>query len=166
MTIVDRDGTVVEGTLAPTSELGLHLDLLARPDVGAVVHTHSPVATALSLVLDEVPVVHYQQLLLGGSVPVVPFSVFGSEELASSVEAALATRRSALLANHGTLTIGHDLPTAVELSLLLEWVCTLYWRAATVGTPRVLSEDDQRAVIEVAIRTGYGTTHRSEGQPS
>lgn len=166
VSVVDRDGTVVEGDLAPTSELGLHLGLLGRPDVAAVVHTHSPMATALSLVLDELPVVHYQQLLLGGSVPVVPFSVFGTDALASSVAAALATRRAALLANHGTLTIGHDLATAVELSLLLEWACGLYWRAATLGPPRVLSEADQRAVVEQALRTGYGTTHHVEGRPS
>ncbi len=156
VTVVDRDGAVVDGALAPTSELRLHLDLLARPDVAAVVHTHSPVATALSLVLDEVPVVHYQQLMLGGSVPVVPFAVFGTEELTRSVDAALRTRRAALMANHGTVTVAHDLAAAVEQALLLEWICTLYWQARTIGTPRVLGAAQQQAVLEVVFRTGYG----------
>lgn len=166
VTVVDRDGRVVEGALAPTSELRLHLDLLARPDVTAVVHTHAPVSTALSLVLDEVPVVHYQQLMLGGSVPVVPFAVFGTEELAASVDEALRHRRAALLANHGTVSIGHDLPAAVEAALLLEWICTLHWRASLLGTPRVLSEADQRSVVEFALRSGYGTPHRIDEEQS
>lgn len=156
VSVVDRSAAVVDGDLAPTSEVSLHLDLLARPDVGAVVHTHSPAATALSLVLDEVPCVHYQQLLLGGSVPVVPFAVFGSPALAESVDTALRHRTAVLLANHGTVTIGPDLATAVERALLLEWVCGLYWQARAIGTPRVLTPEDQAAVIEAALRTGYG----------
>ncbi|WP_121255675.1 class II aldolase/adducin family protein [Nocardioides ferulae] len=163
VTVVDAHGTVVDGALAPTSELDLHLDLLARPDVGAVVHTHAPVSTALSLVLDELPCVHYQQLLLGGSTPVVPFAVFGSAELADSVHVALRDRHAVLLANHGTVTIGPDLDTAVERALLLEWACTLYWQAAALGTPRALTQADQEAVIEAALRTGYGSTRPAAG---
>ena len=165
VTVVDADGSVVDGTLAPTSELDLHLDLLSRPDVGAVVHTHAPVGTALSLVLDELPCVHYQQLLLGGSVPVVPFAVFGSAELARSVRTALRDRHAALLANHGTVTIGPDLDTAVERALLLEWACHLYWRAASIGTPRALSPADQQAGIEAALRTGYGSRRPTGEEP-
>lgn len=165
VTVVDADAAVVDGELAPTSEVDIHLDLLARAEVGAVVHTHAPVATALSLVLDEVPVVHYQQLLLGGTVPVVPFAVFGSTELAESVDAALRQRNAVLLANHGTVAIGPDLPTAVEQALLLEWVCRLYWQARTIGTPRVLSQADQQAVIEAALRTGYGHTRAAQTAP-
>jgi len=166
ITVVDAGGSVVDGELAPTSEVGLHLNLLQRPDVGAVVHTHSPVATALSLVLDEVPCVHYQQLLLGGAIPVVPFAVFGSDELATSVDAALRGKNAALLANHGTVAIGPDLATAVDLALLLEWACTLYWHARAIGEPRQLSAADQQAVIEEALRTGYGQRHRREGATS
>lgn len=158
VTIVAADGAVVDGALAPTSEVDLHLGVLrSRPDATAVVHTHSPVATAVSLVVDEVPCVHYQQLVLGGAIPVVPFAVFGTPELATSVDAALRAKAAALLANHGTVALGHTLDAAVENALLLEWICTLYWQARSIGTPRALTAEDQQAVIEHAVRTGYGT---------
>ncbi|WP_143265333.1 class II aldolase/adducin family protein, partial [Amycolatopsis lexingtonensis] len=67
VTVVDLDGEVVAGERAPTSELELHLGIYRRYGAGAVVHTHSPQATAVSLVLDELPCVHYQQLALGGA---------------------------------------------------------------------------------------------------
>lgn len=163
VTIVDGSGLVVDGDLAPTSELGLHLRLLARPDVGAVVHTHSPMATALSLVVDEIPVVHYQQLALGGPVPVVPFAVFGSDQLAGSVDAALQHRRAALMANHGAVAVGQDLGTAVDAMLLLEWICGIYWHACAIGRPRELTEAEQQAVSDVIRRTGYGTPRSADG---
>src|SRR2546430_16312318 len=61
--VVDLDGAHIEGTLAPTSELELHLGVYRRFEAGAVIHTHAPMATALSCVIDELPVVHYQMLL-------------------------------------------------------------------------------------------------------
>src|SRR5207248_3642360 len=64
--VVDLDGQLREGGLEPTSELDLHLGVHRRYEPGAIVHTHQPIATALSCVVDEVPCVHYQMLLLGG----------------------------------------------------------------------------------------------------
>jgi L-fuculose-phosphate aldolase len=161
ISVVDASGTVVEGELAPTSEVDLHLDVLAHHRAGAVVHTHAPWGTALSLVLDELPCVHYQQLVLGGAVPVVPFAVFGSPELAASVDAALTGRQAVLLANHGTVTTGADLATAVQNAVLLEWVCALYARARGVGEPRALTPADQQAVVVAATARGYGRTHKA-----
>src|SRR3954452_12975007 len=65
--VVDLAGDVVDGRFAPTSEADMHLGVYARYDAGAVVHTHAPVATAMSCVLDELPCVHYEMLLLGGT---------------------------------------------------------------------------------------------------
>src|SRR5204863_264173 len=76
--VVDREGAQVEGSLAPTSELGLHLLLYERNDAGAVVHTHAPYATALSCVVDEVPAVHYLMLMLCGSMKVAGYATFGA----------------------------------------------------------------------------------------
>ncbi|WP_448060905.1 class II aldolase/adducin family protein [Cellulomonas hominis] len=160
VTVVTLDGTPVEGDLAPTSELELHLGVYRATGLGAVVHTHAPMATALSLVLDELPVVHYQQLVLGGAVRVAPFAVFGSAELAAGVHTALDGRLAALMANHGAVALGADLAAAASNALLLEWLCSLYWHARALGVPRELSPDEQRAVVEVATRTGYGTTRR------
>jgi len=156
--VVDLDGNLAGGTLEPTSELDLHLGIYQRYDAGAVVHTHAPMATALSCVLDELPCVHYQMLLLGGAVPVAPYATFGTPELASSVLDALDGRSAALMANHGAITHGPDASTAVELSLLLEWACTVYWRAAAIGSPRVLSSEQRQAVVGAALERGYGST--------
>ncbi|WP_433186558.1 class II aldolase/adducin family protein [Actinoallomurus sp. CA-150999] len=160
VTVVDPDGGVVAGDLEPTSELELHLGVYERYGAGAVVHTHSPQATALSLVLDELPCVHYQQLQLGGSVRVAPFAVFGTSELAELVLTALEGRSAALMANHGAIAHGPTLDKAVENALLLEWACGVYLRAATIGTPRALSTGQQAAVITAALNRGYGKTRR------
>ncbi|WP_103343129.1 class II aldolase/adducin family protein [Amycolatopsis sp. CA-126428] len=162
VTVVDLTGAVVAGELAPTSELELHLGLYRRSGAGAVVHTHSPQATAVSLVLDELPCVHYQQLLLGGAVRVAPFAVFGSDELAEHVWTALEGKSAALMANHGAVVHGPTLQAAVDNALLLEWACELYRNAASIGTPRALDTAQQAAVIEAALRRGYGSTRRIE----
>jgi L-fuculose-phosphate aldolase len=157
VTVVDPGGAVVAGDFAPTSEIDLHLGVYRRYRAGAVVHTHAPLATALSCVLDELPCVHYQMLALGGSVRVAPYATFGTPELADSVVAALEGRLAALLANHGAVTHAHSLDRAVEYALLLEWVCGVYRDAAALGTPRVLDERQQAAVVEAAIARQYGT---------
>ncbi|MCP9623751.1 class II aldolase/adducin family protein [Nocardia otitidiscaviarum] len=157
ITIVDPHGTVVSGAFAPTSELHLHLGIYHDFDAGAIVHTHAPKSTAVGLVLSELPVLHYQQLPLGGPTPVVPFHPFGTPELADAVRAALPGRFAALLANHGAVTHAPTLDQAVEYALLLEWACTLYVDAATIGTPRALTAEEQTAVADVIRRTGYGT---------
>jgi L-fuculose-phosphate aldolase len=162
VTVVDLDGAVVAGELAPTSELELHLGIYRRYDAGAVVHTHSPQATAVSLVLDELPCVHYQQLALGGSVRVAPFAVFGSAELAAGTLAALDGKAAALLANHGAIAHGPTLEAAVDNALLLEWACGLYVRAAALGAPRVLDDLQQEAVVTAAVQRGYGRPRRIE----
>jgi L-fuculose-phosphate aldolase len=161
VSVVGLDGQQVDGDLAPTSELDLHLGVYRRYDTGAVVHTHAPMATALSCVLeDELPCVHYQMLLLGGTVPVAPYEPSGTPKLASSVLDALEGCSAALMANHGAIVHAQDLDKALELSLLLEWACTVYWRAAAIGEPRVLGHEEREAVVAAALSRNYGTTQR------
>lgn len=161
VTVVDPDGRVVEGSLLPTSELDLHLGVYADTVAAAVVHTHAPYSTALACVIDELPVLHYQQLLLGGAVRVAPYATFGTPELAARVRDALADRQAALMANHGSVAIGASLAQAVDHALLLEWLAQLHHRASALGTPRPLTEDQQAAVIEAAVRRSYGTTQEA-----
>jgi L-fuculose-phosphate aldolase len=158
--VVDLAGEHIDGDLAATSELDLHLGVYARFGAGGVVHTHAPMATALSCVLDELPCVHYQLLLLGGPVRVAPYRTFGTPELAQATLDALDGRMAALMANHGAITFGNDVEAAVKQSLLLEWGCTVYWRAAAIGSPRALDADERQAVIAEAIERNYGTTRR------
>lgn len=164
--LVDHDGTLVDGGLVPTSELGLHLGVYAdQPTAGAVVHTHAPWSTAVACVLDELPVLHYQQLLLGGAVRVAPYATFGSPELAAHVRAALEGRQAALLANHGSVAVGTGLDQAVEHALLLEWLAALHHRASALGTPRVLTDAEQEAVVLAALSRSYGTVQQSQEKP-
>lgn len=158
VTVVDRDGAVHEGTLAPTSELDLHLSVYADSAATAVVHTHAPFATAVACVHDVLPVLHYQQMLLGGEVRVAPYATFGTPELAGHVVAALAGRSAALMANHGAVTTGATLAKAVDNALLLEWCCRLLHTSSALGTPRTLDAGQQEAVVLAAIARSYGST--------
>jgi L-fuculose-phosphate aldolase len=160
--VVDLAGEQQDGELAATSELGLHLGIYTRYGAGAVVHTHAPFATALACVVDELPVVHYQMLALGGPVRVAPYATFGTPELAELTLKALEGRSAALMANHGAITYGADLDVALQQSELLEWACELYWRAAAVGMPRTLDAAQQLEFIEAVTRRGYGITRRNE----
>lgn len=163
--LVAGDGHLVDGGLVPTSELELHLGVYAdRPDVGAVVHTHAPWSTAVACVLDELPVLHYQQLVLGGAVRVAPYATFGSPELATSVRAALEGRQAALMGNHGSLAVGTTLDKAVEHAVLLEWLAALHHRASSLGTPRVLTEAEQEAVVLAALARNYGSVQPQEDE--
>jgi L-fuculose-phosphate aldolase len=149
------DGTAVEAPLAPTSELPLHLAIYTdRPEVGAVVHTHSLAATALSALVDEVPAVHYYLAMFGGPVLVAPYATYGTEELARNVVHALRDRTACLMGNHGAVAVGPDLVTAHDKSVYLEWLCDVYLRASSAGTPRLLPPAEIAAVgVKLA---GYG----------
>jgi L-fuculose-phosphate aldolase len=163
VTVVDLAGGVVDGDLAPTSELDLHLGVYRRDEgTGAVVHTHAPMATALSCVLDELPCVHYAMLAFGGAVRVAPYRTFGSPELADAVLEALAGRTACLMQNHGAIACAPTPAAAVDLSLQLEWACSVYWHAAQLGKPRILSPDELEAVVRTVVETGYGTTKETD----
>jgi len=163
VSVVDLDGNQVGGSLEPTSELGLHLGVYRRYDAGAVVHTHAPMATAISCVLQkELPCVHYQMLMLGGAVPIAPYRTFGTEALAESVLEALEEHTAALMSNHGAIAYGADIGGAVENMLLLEWACGVYWHAAALGKPRVLGQEQLDAVVEQVVSRRYGQTKERE----
>ena len=162
MPVVDLKGNLVDGKLGPTSELALHLSIYERMDAGAVVHTHAPYATALSCVLDEVPAVHYSMLMFGGSLRVAPYATFGTEQLAENVQSALEGRTACLMQNHGTVGYGHDLEYAVEAALLVEWACTVYWRARAIGEPVALTDEQLQDVAAQVARLGYGSTKEAE----
>jgi L-fuculose-phosphate aldolase len=149
------DGVPVEAPLGPTSELPLHLAIYAaRPEVGAVVHTHSVAATALSTLVDEIPSMHYYMAMFGGPVLVAPYATYGTETLARNVVHALRDRTGCLMGNHGAVTVGPDLLSAHDKSIYLEWLCDVYLRASSAGSPRLLSALEIDAVG--AKLGGYG----------
>ena len=158
--VVDLAGKPLEGGVAASSELELHLGIYMRFGAGAVVHTHAPLATALSCVLDELPVVHYQMLALGGPIRVAPYATFGTDELAAATLEALRDRSAALMSNHGAVAHGPDLQSAVDRMILLEWACGIYWHAAAIAQPRTLDTEQQAAYLEAIAERGYGSLRR------
>ncbi|MGP4111561.1 class II aldolase/adducin family protein [Streptomyces sp. 4N509B] len=161
VTVLDLDGNIVEGELAPTSEVPLHLAVYRATGAGAIMHTHAVTSTALACTtLTEIPVVHYAMLSLGGSLRVAPYATYGTRELAAHVVAALDGRQAALMANHGSIALGSTLAKAVDHLELTEWVAEVYARTLTLGTPRPLDEREQEAVIHQALAGGYGTTRK------
>jgi L-fuculose-phosphate aldolase len=152
--LVRLDGTSVAGRLKPTSELPMHLAAYARPDVSAVVHTHALHATALSLLRDDVPAVHYQLAEFGGNVRVAEYATYGSDQLARNMSAALGDLGGCILRSHGTITVGTSLTHAYNRTRHLEWLCELWLTAQAVGSPRVL-EDDELARVADKLTT-YG----------
>jgi L-fuculose-phosphate aldolase len=153
--VVGLDGAVVEAARGPSSELPTHLAIYRATDAGAIVHTHSMYATTVGTVRDELPAVHYAINALGGPVRVAPYATFGTGELAAAVASALDGRTAALLRNHGAVAVGGSLAAAYDCAVRLEWLCELYWRAALLGAPAVLSAAQLADADEQARRNGY-----------
>lgn len=153
--LVDLDGRVVDGGLTPSSELPLHLAVYrARPDVGAVVHTHSTFATTFAVLGEELPAVHYLLARAGRRVRVAPYATYGSGELAGACVAALAGGGAVLLANHGVVAVGPGLDRALLVADAVEHVAELCWRARCLGTPVVLPDAEMDRVARAFERYG------------
>jgi len=154
------DGTARAGQRAPSSEWRLHRDLLeARPDVHAIVHTHSLFCTTLSMLRRPIPAVHYMIVLAGtDTIPCASYATFGSAELAREVVTALAGGNACLLANHGMVAAGPTLAAALRLAAEVETLAAQYWHAVQLGEPHVLDGDQ---LDQVRARfAGYGQPRR------
>jgi L-fuculose-phosphate aldolase len=168
MTVISlADGSVVDGDLAPTSEVPLHLALYRATPAAAIAHTHAATSTALGLVADEIPLVHYAMLSLGGAVRVAEYACYGTGQLATHVVKALEFKQAALMRNHGSIALGASVAKAVENLELCEWAAETYHRALLAGAvtgraPRELTQAEQEEVIMAALASGYGTTKKIE----
>lgn len=134
---------VVDHGLVPTSEWRLHTEILRRrPDVEAIVHTHSVEATAAAVGRRTIPPVHYVAARFGdGGLQCAPYHTYGTSELASAVADTLGDRRRAcLMANHGAIALGRDVRAALALALDVEWFCAVYRGAVTLGEPVPLDD--------------------------
>ncbi|GAA4702823.1 class II aldolase/adducin family protein [Streptomyces youssoufiensis] len=162
---VDLDGRVRVGHLRPTSELPLHLAIYRATDARAIVHTHAVHATAVSTLVTELPAVHYMAGALGGPVRVAPYALYGSDELARHVLAALRDRTGCLLRNHGTVVYADTLRRAYEHTAQLEWMCQVWLAAAAVpGRAPALLTTAQLDEATDRLR-GYGQPPGPAGAP-
>lgn len=140
----------VQGERQPSSEWRFHRDILqARPEVGAVIHTHAMFATTLACLHREIPPFHYMIAVAGGgTIRCAPYALFGSQALSDAALSALQDRKACLLANHGMIAVGRDLDQALSVAVEVETLCEQYWRALQVGEPKLLSAEQMTEVME------------------
>lgn len=146
---VDMEGRYY-GRRKPSSEWRFHCDIMkARPDVHAVIHTHSKYATTLACLRKELPPFHYMIAVAGGrTVRCAPYAIFGSQELSDLAIEALRNRNACLLANHGMIVAAPNLKKALAIAHEVEMLCEQYLTALQVGEPHILSDEEMDAVIE------------------
>jgi L-fuculose-phosphate aldolase len=149
--VVDMDGTVVDGAMDPSSEVPMHRHIYRFDDPGAIVHTHSPYATTLATLREELPPIHYMIVAVGKRVPVAEYAPYGTEALARNAVDAMrdADSTATLIENHGLVVTGPDLPTALEDTHHVESLCELYLRARSAGgDPHELTDAQLDVVLE------------------
>lgn len=149
-----------DGPLKPSTEWRFHLDIQrARPDVGAIVHTHSTHATVLAIARKSIPACHYMMAAFGGTdVRCAGYARFGTAELSKLALQALEGRTACLLANHGMIATGPNLDKAMWLAVELETIARQYYLSLLIGGPHVLSEGE---IAETAAAFGsYGVQDR------
>ncbi|MDR0565058.1 MAG: class II aldolase/adducin family protein [Azoarcus sp.] len=138
------------GEAAPSSEWRIHRDIYKHfPETGAVIHAHSPFATALACQRTDIPPFHYMIATFGGeSVRCAAYATFGTEALSKNVLAALAGRSACLLANHGMVVTGRNLAHALACAVEFETLCEQYWRTCLLGAPVLLTEKEMADALE------------------
>jgi L-fuculose-phosphate aldolase len=148
MATVGADGTAT-GRRKPSSEWRFHRDIYAaRPEAGAVVHTHSPFATALACQGQDIPAFNYMVARFGGTdVRGAAYATFGSQELSDAIIIAIDARCACLMAHHGMVVFGRDCDHALALAVELETLCEQYWRVLQLGAPKLLAADEMQRVL-------------------
>ena len=156
---LDGGNGASEGPCRPSSEWRFHRDILAaRREVGAVVHTHSPHATALAMTRRGIPAAHYMVAAFGGPVRCADYATFGTEALSRAALAALEGRQACLLANHGMIALGRDLDHAMALAVELEALARQYVLSLAIGGPVLLDQEEMEAVGRAFADYGPGRT--------
>lgn len=139
---IANDAELCDGPLKQSSEWRFHRDLLrARPEFGAVVHTHAPFCTILAIARKPIPAIHYMMAAFGGpDIRVADYATYGTADLSAHVVTAMEGRNGCLLANHGMIVAGPDLTRAMWLAGELEALAHQYYHVLTLGGGHVLSD--------------------------
>jgi L-fuculose-phosphate aldolase len=156
MVKMQLDGSF-ETNKKPSSEWFFHRDIYQqRPEVNAVIHTHSMFATTIACLHKDIPPFHYMIAVAGGgSIRCAPYALFGTQALSDTAMLALKDRKACLLANHGMIAMGASLEEALAITVEVENLCEQYWRLLQITpTPALLSDAEMQAVFEQF--KGYG----------
>ena len=136
--------------LKPSSEWRFHKDIyLKKAEAKAIVHAHSPHATAVSAHGKDIPAFHYMIALAGGdSIKCAKYATFGTQELSDNIIDALENRKACLMSNHGQVAFGENLESAFELAEELENICHQYINTIKLGEPKILSSSEMDVILE------------------
>ena len=147
---VSLKGNYDEKGLQPSSEWRFHKDIyLKKPDAKAIVHAHSPHATAVSAHGKDIPAFHYMVALAGGdNIKCAKYATFGTQELSNNIIDALENRKACLMSNHGQVAFGDNLESAFELAEELENICHQYINTIKLGDPKILSSSEMDVILE------------------
>ena len=147
---VSLEGRYDEKGLQPSSEWRFHKDIyLKKADAKAVVHAHSPHATAVSAHNKDIPAFHYMIALAGGdNIKCAKYATFGTQELSDNIIEALENRKACLMSNHGQVAYGDNLNSAFELAEEVENICHQYINAIKLGEPKILSSSEMDVILE------------------
>lgn len=150
MVALDHTGTPFPDQRVPSSEWRFHVDVFReRPDIHAIVHTHSTYATAMACCERPIPAFHYMIAETGGDhISVARYATFGTQALSDHIIAALSDRYACLMANHGQLAAGRDLRHALQLSQLVEELAKQYCITQQLGGPSLLDEKEMQVMLE------------------
>ena len=122
---------------------------MKKPEAKAIVHAHSPHATAVSAHGQEIPAFHYMIALAGGdSIKCAKYATFGTQELSNNIIDALENRKACLMSNHGQVAFGENLESAFELAEELENICHQYINTIKLGNPKILSSSEMDVILE------------------
>ena len=137
-------------SLNPSSEWRFHQDIyLKKKEAKAIVHAHSPHATAVSAHGEPIPAFHYMIALAGGDdIKCAEYATFGTSELSINILKALENRKACLMSNHGQITFGVNLKQAFELAEEVENICHQYIITLKIGKPKILSYADMQKILE------------------
>ena len=147
---MDLRGKWGKGDLKPSSEWRFHQDIYAaRAEINAIVHTHSPYATALACTRQDLPAFHYMVAGAGGaSIRCAEYATYGTQALSDHALSALSGRRACLLANHGVIALGEDVTGAFNMAQLVEELAKQYLLSRQAGTPVLLSAAEMDVNLE------------------
>ncbi len=158
---IGGDASSWEGPKKPSVEWPFHRDILkARPEIGAVVHTHSTFATILAIARRPIPACHYMIAAFGGhDVRVCDYARYGTQELSDHVIRALEGRSACLMANHGMIATGPSLDKAMWAAVELETIARQYYHSLLIGGPVVLPEEEIAGVLKGFASYGLQEKH-------
>jgi L-fuculose-phosphate aldolase len=141
--VIRPDGTIVDGNNSPSSESQFHLALYHhRPDINAVIHSHSVFATAVSCLRQEIPPLHYLVGLIGEKIPVVEYATFATKALAENIVRDIGAANAALLANHGVVSVGPDIEICFIIAEHVELIAQMFIYAKSIGSPVLLDQPE------------------------